>query len=417
MRRIVILLSGFAALWLLCQCEKNLSPLDSGDRTPPQLRPLSEVEQQIIRADNSFGLKLFQRILTEEADTNMFISPLSVSMALGMTMNGAAAETYEEMKNTLEFAGLSEQEINEGYKSLIELLVNLDEKVLFEIANSIWYRNTFTVHQPFLETNQFYFNAEIYPMDFNLPSAPDIINQWVSDKTHEKIKKVIERINPLTVMFLINAVYFKGDWLYQFDEEFTFDDVFYKASNQAVDCKMMNIRSQFEYYEDEFLQIIDLPYGDGLFSMTIFLPRYGRDLNAFIQSLDGAQLQDYLQGLTADSVSVSLPKFKVEYTKTLNDVLIAMGMPRAFDPDASDFSRINPGPDLYISNVLHKTFVQVDEVGTEAAAVTVIEIGVTSEGPRMTFMRMDHPFFFLIRERESNALLFMGKINEPQWDD
>lgn len=418
MKKLTFTLIFFTCCFLIWQCQKDLSPINEIDKNPKEVRPLSQAEQEIIEADNSFGLKLFQRVIAaEQADENVFISPLSVSMALGMTMNGAANQTYQEMKNTLEFAGLSEQEINEGYKSLIELLVNLDEKVLFEIANSIWYRNTFSVEQPFLETNQFYFNAEIRALDFGAPGSPDIINGWISEKTHQKIKKVIENIDPMTVMFLINAIYFKGDWLYQFDEDYTRDEIFYKAFNDPIQCKMMTMRSKFDYYEDETVQIIDLPYGDGLFSMTVFLPQFGQDPNAFIASLDGNRLHKYLNALSADSVTLSLPKFKVEYKITLNDILIAMGMPQAFTEGSADFSRINPNFRLFISKVLHQTFVQVDEEGTEAAAVTVVEIGYTSVGPKIIYMRVDHPFFFIIRERETNTLLFMGKLTEPGWEE
>jgi serpin B len=181
---------------------------------------------------------------------------------------------------------------------------------------------------------------------------------------------------------------------------------------------MMNIKSKFDYYEDDTVQIIDLPYGDGLFNMTVFLPQFSQNLNDFIQSLDQDNLQDYLNALAADSVILDLPKFKIEYKIILNNILQKMGMPQAFNQNLADFSRINPIVKTFISKVLHKTFVQVDEEGTEAAAVTVVEMTVGSvEEPKINYMRVDHPFFFIIRERETNTLLFMGKITEPIWEE
>jgi serpin B len=403
--------------FLLLGCDNGISPDNKdGDN---QVRDLSPAEQKIVEAGKSFGVKLFRKINESQPDSNVFISPLSVSMALGMTMNGADGATYEAMKQTLEFNGLTEAEINQAYKDLMTLLPGMDEKVLFEIANSIWYRNTFPVRETFLETNRDYFDAEVNAMDFNDPAVVDIINDWVSDKTHEKIKTIIDNIDPMTVMFLINAIYFKGTWTYEFDPEKTADDIFKKSPSEEIPCRMMKIGGNFEYYQDEEIQIVDLPYGDGHYSMTILLPAQDVGVDEFIESLDQEKWEWYLQALEIDSGMVRMPKYKLEYNLIMNDVLKSLGMEVAFKPGEADFSRISSEPELYISQVRHKSFIQTDEEGTEAAAVTIVELKViwADPGPEYFYMRIDRPFVFIIHEHSTNAILFMGKIVNPEWTE
>jgi len=397
-------------------CSKDLSPLDNENNVT--MRPLTDQEKVLVEADKSFGLKLFKAVSQKDANKDVFISPLSISMALGMTLNGADSATYEAMIQTLEFSGLSNDEINGAYLSLIELLLNLDDKVLFEIANSIWYRDDFSVEQLFIKTNQTYFDATILPRDFTDPATITAINDWVAEKTHYKITEIIDQIDPLTVMFLINALYFKGTWTYEFDKKLTTEAPFFTPDGSQHNCQLMQITSDFEYYQDERVQIIDLPYGNGQFSMTILLPRRDIDLSTFISTLEESRWTEYLGSLRKAEVLLETPKFKMEYKIKLNDVLSAMGMSVAFDPGRANFSRINPDVQLFISQVLHKTFVQVDEEGTEAAAVTVVEVGYTSvDPPDGYYMRVDRPFMFVLRERQSGTLLFMGKVSQPQWSE
>jgi serpin B len=378
------------------------------------IRDLTSLEKQLIQSDNIFGLKLFREIVGSEPDTNIFISPLSVAMALGMTYNGAANETEEAMRQTLELGDLTKEQINQSFKSLIELLSHLDPKVIFEIANSIWYRNTFQVEQDFFDLNDKYFDAIVRSLDFSSPDAPDTINSWVDQKTNGKITEIIQEINPLTVMFLINAIYFKGTWSFEFDKEKTVDDQFLKPDGSQITCKMMVQANDFRYLETDDFQAIDLPYGDGSFSMTIFLPKPNSSLDVFVQKLTPENWNLWTSGLSTRQGIIYLPKFKLEYEITLNDVLKQLGMGVAFTTNA-DFSNINPVEDLLISNVKHKTFVEVDEQGTEAAAVTVVEISLTAADPIDSnfFMRIDRPFVFMIRENHSGTIMFIGKITEP----
>ena len=383
-------------------------------RDPP--RPLTTAERQVSEADNRFGLKLFRALSEAERDENLFISPLSVSMALGMTMNGASGETYAAMQETLELAGLSEEEINTSYQGLIELLTGLDPKVIFEIANSIWVREGFAVEPPFIGASQTYFDAAVREMDFASPATVQAINGWVDEKTHGKIDKIIETIDRDVVMFLINAIYFKGTWTYEFDEAETRDEPFTQHDGATVQVPMMHQETDLPYFETETFQAVDLPYGDSLFSMTVLLPREGHDADDLAAEINPERWNDWMRRFETQGVDLRLPRFKLEYEQELNDVLKALGMEVAFTPYEASFSRINDPKrtgrqdSLYIGYVKHKAFVEVNEEGTEAAAVTVVVIRTTSGGGAAV-MHVDRPFVFALRERHSGTVLFIGKVN------
>ncbi|UCC72893.1 MAG: serpin family protein [Gemmatimonadota bacterium] len=376
-------------------------------------RDLTVAEEELIQSDNAFGLKLFREIHAQgAADSNIFISPLSVAMALGMTYNGAAGETQLAMQETLELQGLTIEEVNQAYRSLIDLLRNLDPSVEFLLANSIWYREGFAVEQDFLDVNREYFDAEVTALDFSSPSAAPTINSWVSEKTRGRIEKIVDDpIDWLVVMYLINAIYFKGDWTIQFDPELTADWTFYLADGGQVQAPMMTYGGEVDVrsYADAGVSALDLYYGGKAYSMTILLPPYGGDVGSLIESLDSERWQEIVDGLSTTSSDVVLPKFTLEYELEMKDVLTALGMGIAFG-DAADFTKIRASGGLYISKVKHKTFVDVNEEGTEAAAVTAVEIREVSMPP--TFV-IDRPFIFAIREQFSGTILFMGRIVDP----
>ncbi|MEX2604306.1 MAG: serpin family protein, partial [Gracilimonas sp.] len=332
----------------------------------------------------------------------------------GMTMNGAKGETYEEMKETLAFYDLDLTEINEGYQYLIELLSTVDPKVQMEIANSVWSRLGFEVEEEFMEALREYFNAEARELDFSDPAAVDIINGWISDKTHEKIPKVLDEIPENVVMYLINAVYFNGSWKYEFDPEVTKEQNFYLENGESVQAEMMSQQNHFAHYITDDVQMIDLPYGDSLFTMTLLMPGNSETpLDEFIASdLTSETLDGWYQQLSSDTVGVYLPKLELEYKIPLNEVLKEMGMTTAFTGNA-DFTGINSGGGLFISRVLHNTYLNMDEEGTEAAGVTVVEIGITSVGPQIPVIRFNRPYVMIIREQSSGTILFMGKIKNP----
>jgi len=411
MKTKIILTLSILSLVYLWSCDDSTNPIDDNWKLK---RDLTVAEVKITDSDNKFGLKLFKEISKNQTDSNIFISPLSVTMALGMTFNGAAGETQTAMRNTLEYGDLSIDEINQSYAGLIDLLTSADSKVKFQIANSIWYRNTFSVLADFINVNTKYFDAEVSALDFDQSNAADIINSWVNEKTNGKITEIVPKpISSEMVMYLINAIYFKGSWTYEFSKEHTTDELFYLSSGSSTTCKMMSHKCDHPYFSNDQFQAIDLAYGDAGFSMTIFLPAYGSDVNSLIESLDNNSWNDWLSQLDTAEVSLYMPKFKTTYKLGMKDILSTLGMEIAFAPGQADFSKINADADLYISEVMHKTFVDVNEEGTEAAAVTSVGVGTTSFGPVSPTMRIDRPFVFAIRERQSGTILFIGKIMEP----
>ena len=387
----------------------------SGDPTVPPdditalPRELSQTERAVIEASNRFTFDLLKEVNRDEGGANVFISPLSASMALGMTLNGAEGTTFEAMRGTLGFEGLSRAEINRSFHDLIALLRDLDPLVTLGICNSIWYRLGFPVLEPFLETTREFFDAEVAGLDFNDPAAAEVINAWVREATRDKIDEIVDSpIETDIVMFLINAIYFNGTWTYEFDPEETREADFHRDDGTTVPIRLMAQTAELPYaWTDEYVAV-DLPYGGGAFVMTVVVPTAGTGIDSLIESLDDERWERLLAELAKTEVEVHLPRFKLEYEKTLNDVLSALGMGIAFTP-AADFSRMTPGGGVWISEVKQKSFVEVDEEGTEAAAATVVVVEL-SAGPAL---RADRPFLFAIRERFSGTLLFVGKLADP----
>lgn len=397
------------ALFISTACTRDMST-EPGQVT---VRDLSKTEKKVTKASDDFGLQLLQKI-AEDEENNIFISPLSVSMALGMTLNGAHGETESAMQSTIGFDGMSPSEINAAYQSLIKLLTGIDPKVQFEIANSIWSRSGFSVEQDFINTNKTFFDALVTSLDFSSAAAPTTINKWVDNKTHGKIAKIVDQIPPDAVMYLINAIYFKGTWTYEFKKSDTQDETFFVTDNDRVQVPFMRqTNDKLPYQQNELFQAVDLPYGNEQFRMTIILPAHGKNIDEIIGQLDSQTWNDWMADFRTQKGTLQMPKFKLEYKKSLVNVLSALGMGAAFGPSA-DFTGINKNGNLVISEVLHKTFVDVYEEGTEAAAVTSVEISLTSVGGSGSFfMRVDRPFLFAIREQSSGTILFIGRVNNP----
>ena len=331
-------------------------------------------------------------------------------MALGMTYNGADGTTRDAMQQTLELAGMNLEEINESYQSLIALLTQLDPLVQFQIANSIWYREDYPVKEDFLDRNRTYFNATVEAMDFASPDALSTINNWVDDNTNGKIDKIVDRLEPNLVMLLINAIYFKGNWTHQFDKNKTRDGVFHNTESSTVSCRMMEQEGEHSTFTNGAFTAVDLPYGDGLFSMTIILPHRTTELDSLLAELTTENWQIWMNSFHTSDIPLYMPKFKLEYELKLNEALGALGMEIAFTKAANFNNMYDDGQPLYIDEVHHKTFVDVNEEGTEAAAVT--SVGITVVG--FSSILINRPFIFAIRENTSGTLLFLGRIVEPQ---
>ena len=389
-------------------CLKKIASQESKNQ-----EALSKAQQNLVKADNEFGLKLFKEVVKEEGNKNVLVSPLSVSMALGMAYNGAAGSTKTAMEKTLELSGLTVEEINESYKNLIDLLKNLDPGVELQLANSIWYRQGFSVEDNFVNLNKTYFDAKISALDFNSSNAVDIINAWVRENTNNKIEKIVDcPIDPNTEMFLINALYFKGIWAQAFDMNKTFDGFFQVSADSKKACRMMRRKDKFAYFETADFQEIELPYGSGRYSMVIFLPKPQMHIDSLVAKFSKDNWDAWIDSLSEKEVSLYMPSFKLEYEIELNKTLKVLGMEIAFSSGQANFSNINKTDKLFISNVKHKTFMEVNEEGTEAAAVTAVVIRFASV-PSGIVMRVDRPFVFAIRESDSETILFAGKVVNP----
>jgi len=381
---------------------------------------LTEKAKAIVGANNTFGFGLFNKINDEtEMTDNIVISPLSASMALGMTMNGADGETRAAMENTLGFMDVTSEDINESYKNLIGALTTVDPNVTIEIPNSVWYSDVFSVLQEFVDINKDYFNAEVNPLDFSDQASVDVINNWVAESTHDKIKTILDQIDADAKMFLINAVYFNGTWKFEFDEQYTEPETFYLADGTTKQVDMMKQEATLSYCGNEVFVAVDLFYGSGNFSMVVMLPKADYTTGDIISEMNNENWNNWMNSFSEANIQLSLPKFKLEYEKRLNDALIEMGMAPAFDPYSADFSKINPDDPLFIGFVRQKTYIDVNEEGTEAAAVTIVGMYTTSvpEPSLPYFFTVNKPFVFAIKEKDTGAILFLGKVMEPIYED
>jgi serpin B len=386
-------------------------------------RALTIGEQEVIGASNRFGFSLLGELRDADPDENLFYSPLSAHIALGMALTGARDSTYDAIATTLGFAPNGAvpplTEITDSYESLPALLLGLDPKIEIGIANSAWYEQVFPFQAEYLSTVQQVFDARVEALDFADPAAVGTINSWVDSATNGRIDEMLDQIDPLEVLFLINAIYFKGSWTHRFDRDDTHDATFHLADGSTKTVRMM-ARSEggFGHKWQENEEIIDLPYGGGAFRMTIVLPRPDRSLGDVIAGLDAARWAAWTDDLLERDVPVHLPRFTLEWEKSLNDVLKALGMQIAFTPGRADFGGMlqdgfDPkamGTDLHISRVKQKSFVDVNEEGTEAAAATSVGVAVTSAPVPVI---VDRPFLFAIRERLSGTILFLGVILDP----
>jgi serpin B len=377
---------------------------------------LDEKSAQIVEADNEFGFELFQKIFASETKyENIMVSPFSVSLALAMTYNGAGGETKKAMEETLKLYGLSPEEINTSYQTLVKALKSLDKKVILEIANAIFYRDDFQVENGFISTNKNFYDAEVSALDFGSPNALKTINDWVANKTHDKIDKILDKISNDHIMFLINAIYFKGIWQSEFEKKNTAEKDFYLENGSTVKTDFMQQENSVLYSSNELFQAVQLPYGQGNYTMNIFLPQAGKSLQDITENLDKENWKNWNKNFVETNVDIELPKFKFEYELTMNQVLTDMGMGIAFTRGVADFTGINRGGNLNIDYVKHKSFIEVNEEGTEAAAVTVVAIEFTSVGgtTKVPFY-VNRPFLFAITEKSTGAVLFMGTVRNPQ---
>lgn len=369
---------------------------------------MSEAQTRLAESSSLMGFRLLE-LLSGRVDGNLSLSPLSIAMALCLAMNGASGRTRGAIEEALGLAGLSPVEINQGYRLAIDRVERMDAAVRLEVANSVWHSSRVRMKAEFITLNQTYFDAEVVGMDFASPGIVEAINAWVVRATQGMIQHIVDSVDPmLHAMFLINALFFKGTWSHPFDRSATHEDHFRTGGGTESKCMMMEQMRYMPYAEGSGYQAVDLPYGEGHFSMTVVLPLEGKGVDNLVQEL-GQAWGGLLNRLSPTNVLLEMPRLTLDSRCDLKDSLSALGMGVAFRPEA-DFSLMSE-EDLSIGEVVHKARIEVDEEGTRAAAATSVEMVATSAD--YISMRVDRPFILAVRERSAGTLLFLGKVADP----
>jgi serine protease inhibitor len=418
------LLLGFAAALLLTACQKEVGPLPGENPlSPPAAESptpipvpdpgpeLSGGEQALLDGANDFAFRLFAGLRTDQSGQNIFFSPFSISSSLTMAFNGAQGSTKEVIGQVLGFRDQSDEEINASYKNLNKVLGDRDKTIAFTSANAIWYDERYELQVPFVQQNKNTFKAQIQGLNFRDPAAGDLINNWVKEITQGKIDKAIEQIRPDHVLLLVNAIYFKAPWSHPFTKGLTRPGSFQREDGTSKKIDLMTLRDgKYGAYEDNTKMVFDLPYGNGQFSLVLLVPKEERRVGDLARELNSARVTAWLSQAKASSVDLRLPKFTIEYRQDLKPVLTQLGMGEAFSDQANLGGMLAKGESLKISEVVHKTFLGVNEEGTEAAAVTESWTILTGYIPSVI---IDRPFVFLIREKSTGTILFLGQLMNP----
>lgn len=396
-------------------CKKeNLNPTD---HTNTIVLPADGAS--VINANNQFAFDFFKATLAQDpTNNNKLISPLSIYLALSMVYNGADNATKDSIAQTLQVSGIDINSLNQVCQSLLSQFPQEDNNVQLAIANSIWYRqNSFPPLTSFLDIIQSNYNALIQGLNFDDPNSVNTINNWVAQKTNNKIPKILESISSGDLMYLINAIYFNGSWKYAFKTSDTYNDVFHLQDGTAKSVPFMKQTIRTKVVYDSSFTMIELPYGGGKsFSMYVLQPADTREsLSAFASSLNENILSNAISKMDSSSVELEIPKW--EYSYGIDDMrpeLSMLGMGISFGGNA-DFSKIyDPSQvKVYISKAIHKAYIKVNEAGTEAAAATVIGITYTSLPAPPPVLKLDHPFLYSIIEKQTGAVLFLGMVNDP----
>ncbi|SET64748.1 serpin B [Natronincola peptidivorans] len=368
-----------------------------------------KIDARFLEGNQRFTFDIFKELNREDQNQSIFISPFSISTALSMTYQGAGGATKEGMAEALNYIGIEMETLNDSYRKLLAYLENIDDQVQLNISNSIWAREGGGFNEDFLDVNKDVFDAYVTELDFSRADAADIINTWIEDATEGKIDKMLQPPIPgNVVMYLINAIYFKGEWTEKFDENRSFEGSFHTEEGQIRDITMMSRNETTEYGEGDGFKVVRLPYGNGKTAMYSILPDENTSINDFIEAMDADKWREIRESISEEEdVVLRIPRFKIEYgIKTLTDSLIQLGMGEAFNEKA-DFSNIRPG--IFIEDVLHKAVIDVNEEGSEAAAATVVIMAESAVMDPTTFIA-DRPFLFIIADDASDTILFIGKL-------
>jgi serpin B len=382
---------------------------------PVRGQALAADTREVVTGNTAFATDLYAKLKNEKG--NLFFSPYSISTALAMTLAGARGDTAQQMADVLHlevpqdrlhptFAGL-EAELNAVQKK---------GKVQISVANSLWPQKDYPFLPEYVGLLKKYYGSSVTPVDYvgATEAARKTINDWVEQKTHRKITDLIKpgMLDSLTRLVLANAIYFKGNWASQFDPKQTSEQAFHVASDKDVKCRLMNRKATYGYAETPDLQVLELPYAGDDLSMIVLLPRNTDGVGVLENELTAAKLADWTRALREREVVVSLPKFKLTCEFSLRKTLVAMGITDAFSSKAN-FSGMDGSRSLFISAVVHKAFVDVNEEGTEAAAATAVIAKARALAAETPVFRADHPFVFLIRDKHSGSILFLGRVTDP----
>lgn len=370
---------------------------------------------KITKSNEFISFSLLQDVEPDE-NGNIFISPTSALIAMLMVYNGTDDKTKLEIEQALQIDGLSEEEVNTLTTELINNLQQSDKKIEVDIANSIWINDQYSFNEDFAKKMRNHYNAEIDKIDIYDNKSADIINDWVKKATNDMIEEIVEAPLPeFLITYIINALYFNGTWTHEFDKDLTYPDLFYTEDGEK-ELEFMSIDEEFEYFETGELQAVKLPYGDGNMNMQIFLPREDVNIDDFVKRIDTSMWEKWQKSFSEQKGTVRLPKFKLEYETLLNEPLIKLGIIDAFDPNEANFSKMVDTEDqLFISEVKQKTAIEVDEKGTEAAAVTSVQIETLSAivDDDKFYIDVNHPFIFTIYDEVIDNILFIGLIKSP----
>ncbi|MHA6253034.1 serpin family protein [Oceanobacillus sp. CAU 1775] len=406
MKKIFILSTFFILLLAACGTSENGTGQNFDQSTDQKDIPT------LTEANNKLAFDLMDNVEADESG-NIFLSPTSLYFALSLAYNGADGETKQEMDELLGFGEASKEVLNESNHALLQLLTEEKSDIELHIANSLWLDENYQFEDAFTKSVEDYYQAEIAEIDILDDKSVDTINQWVENQTNNRIKDIVEGpLDPNLVSLLINTIYFDGNWKYPFDPELTMQEQFYLENGSTKEVDMMMLSDELEYFETESFQAVSLPYGDGEMSMQLFLPNEGIIFNEELTLENWSAWQEAFQ---EQDGMVKLPSFELEYDTSLVEALQSLGMSQAFSEQDADFSQmVSDTDDLYISDVIQKTFLLVDEEGTEAAAATSVEMQTTSVGIDEPFMiEFNRPFFLFIKDNESDLILFIGKIATP----
>nr|WP_285847060.1 serpin family protein [Sporosarcina luteola] len=370
---------------------------------------------KIVSSNNELGFKLLKEIETDD-NGNLFISPTSLLMALAMVYNGADGVTKEGIADAMQVEGIDPMDVNKANASLMTILNKNSKEIQLQVANSIWLNEEYHFQEEFSQRTKDYFNAAIEEIDIASTESPKKINDWVKKATNDKIDKMVDGpLDENLVAMLLNAIYFKGDWKYPFDKKDTDNRNFQLGDEEEKEIPFMKLEEKLMYLVDNEIQAVKLPYGKGEMSMTIVLPNEQKNFDEIKTTLSADKWDELSSNFRSMRGTLLLPKFKMAYETELNGALEALGMADAFT-DRADFSKMVEGDvSLAISKVKQKTYIDVNEEGTEAAAVTGIQMEVASGPPDAPFvMDVNRPFFLAITDEETGIILFMGFIANPE---